>query len=346
MPTEIIADPEVLDEEYIPQGLQCRDAQRIELVHCLSPFKNRIRPYDCLCHGKPGTGKTALVKYVLDQIKENTSALAFYVNCWENKTLSLILDRLVKQTGLVVSEVGYSVKIARLKEKLKNKTCIIALDEVDKLDKKELDDILYMLKELGRIGIVCISNTREYVITLDPRITSRLNLKSINFPPYSEEELLTILKHRVEDCKALYPKSWSNEILEKITELAAGDARVAIQTLRSAAHNAERTNKNRITEEDVDKGYDMVKEIKKKYELERLTPHHKLIVRILKKHGEISSTDFYNFYRREAEKQELRAKSQRSFNNFLTDLIVLNYIEVDRAKVRGNVRLFKCDQSF
>jgi len=42
----------------------------------------------------------------------------------------------------------------------------------------------------------------------------------------------------------------------------------------------------------VNKGYEAVKEIKKKYELERLTPHHKLIFRILKKNGAISSTDF------------------------------------------------------
>jgi len=285
MPAEIVADPDVLEEEYIPQSLPCRDIQRTELVYCLSPFKNRIKPYDCLCHGSPGTGKTALVKYVLDQIRQNTTAQAFYVNCWENRTLSLILDRLVEQVGLVISEVSYCAKISRLKERLKNKTCIIALDEVDKLDRKEMNDVLYMLKELGKIGIVCISNTRKYVITLDERITSRLNLRSIDFPRYSDEELLTILKHRVEDCRALHPKRYSDEILEKIAELASGDARIAIQTLRSAAHNAERASKSEITEEDVEKGYEAVKEIKKKYELDKFTPHHKLIVRILKKHG-------------------------------------------------------------
>jgi len=111
--------------------------------------------------------------------------------------------------------------------------------------------------------------------------------------------------------------------------------------LRSAAHNAERTNKNRITQEDVDKGYEAVKEIKEKYELERLTPHHRLIVRILKKRGEISSTNFYALYKREADTQGLKAKSSRSFNNYVADLIELNYIKVDRAKFRGNIRLFK-----
>jgi len=341
MSTEIIADPNVLEEEYIPQTLPCRDSQRMELVYCLSPFKNRIRPYDCLCHGPPGTGKTALVKYVLDQIRENTTALAFYVNCWENRTLNLILDRLAEQAGIVISEVSYSVKIARLKNKLKNKICMIALDEVDKLDRKDLNDILYMLKELGKVGIVCISNTRKYVITLDPRITSRLNFRSINFPRYSDEELLIILKHRVEGCRALYPKTYSKAILEKIAELAAGDARVAIQTLRSAAYNAERTNKSKITLKDVEEGYEAVKEIKKKYELEKLTSHHRLIIKILNRHKEISSTNFYNLYKLEANKQEMIAKSRRSFNNYLADLIKLNYIKIERAKVRGHIRVFK-----
>ena len=39
---EIIADPEVLEEEYIPQSLPCRDAQRKELVFCLSPYKKEL----------------------------------------------------------------------------------------------------------------------------------------------------------------------------------------------------------------------------------------------------------------------------------------------------------------
>jgi Cdc6-like AAA superfamily ATPase len=165
---------EALEESYILPELPCREAQKKELAFCLSPLQRGLKPFDCLCHGKSGTGKTALIKCVLNQVNENTSVLAFYVNCWENKTLNLILDRLIEQAGIVLSETGYSAKLERLKLKLKNRACIISLDEVDKLEGKALNDILYKLKGLGKVGLVYISNTRKYFLNLDPRVSSRL----------------------------------------------------------------------------------------------------------------------------------------------------------------------------
>jgi len=91
----------------------------------------------------------------------------------------------------------------------------------------------------------------------------------------------------------------------------------------------------------VEEGYEATKEIKKKYELERLTAHHRLIVKILKQCKGISSSDFYEIYKWVAKKRGLNVKSRRSFNNYLTDLIELNCVKVERARVRGNVRLFR-----
>lgn len=338
MPYGIIADPDVLEEDYIPQNISCRESQKKELAFCLSPLERRMKPFDCLCHGKPGTGKTALVRYLLNQLSEVTNVLCFYVNCWENQTLNQILDELLKLMQVPVAERNNSVKIARLKNKIGNKPCVIALDEVDKINQKELNDILYVLKNLGKVGIICISNTRKYFLNLNGRITSRMHFKSVNFPPYSNEELLIILKQRL-DCRALYPNTCSKEILEKIVDLAGGDARIAIQLLRSSALIAEQANKSKITVEDVDRGYEEVKEIKKKYYLDRL-PHHKLIVEIVKKHAGIISSEFYETYRQEARKQGLNPQSQRTFSNYVNELIELGYLKFDRAKTRGNVRLF------
>jgi len=341
MTTEIIADPEVLEEEFIPQNIPCREAQKKELAFCLSPVEKGMKPLDCLCHGKPGTGKTAVVKYILKQIQENSNAFALYVNCWENKTLSSVLDRLVEQLGLIVAEKSYMRKLARVKKKVRDSLCVIVLDEIDKLDRKELNNVIYILKQLGKVGLICISNKREYFLALDPRTTSRLSFKSIKFPPYSNEELFTILKHRVIDCRALYPDTCSKKILEKIADLAAGDARIAIQTLRNSALIGEKSDKAKITHEEVEKAFEEVKEIKRKYYLERLTPHHKLMVEIVKKNPKILSRDFYDVYRRETKRHGLNPKSSRTFSNYVTDLLESGYLEVERAKVRGNVRSFR-----
>jgi cell division control protein 6 len=336
----IIANPEALEENYVPPELPCREAQKKELAFCLSPLQRGLKPFDCLCHGKSGTGKTALVKYVLNQVNENTNALAFYVNCWENKTLNLILNRLIEQAGIILSETGYSAKLERLKLKLKNRACVIALDEVDRLEDKALNDILYMLKGLGKVGLVCISNTRKYFLSLDPRVSSRLSFNSISFPPYSNEELLTILRHRIIDCRALYPNSYSREVLEEIADLACGDARMAIQTLRNSAIIAEKADRTRITLEDVGKAYEEIKEIKKKYMLEKLGEHYKLIYEIVRSSPGITSRELIKIYRNECKNRSLNPKSHRALNNYLNELMALGYIEQERASVKGNVRKF------
>jgi len=89
MTTEIIADPEVLEEEYIPQDIPCRESQKEELAFCLSPVEERMKPLDCLCHGKLGTGKTVLIKYVLQQLSDRLQVFRTevlqqlnYFVCW------------------------------------------------------------------------------------------------------------------------------------------------------------------------------------------------------------------------------------------------------------------------
>jgi Cdc6-like AAA superfamily ATPase len=198
-----------------------------------------------------------------------------------------------------------------------------------------------MLKGMGKVGIICISNTRKYILDVDPRAISRIRLKSINFPQYSDEELLTILKHRVIKCGALFPNTYSNLILERIADLAAGDARIAIQTLKNAAFIAEKSSESCISDQDVSKAYEEVREIKKKYYLERLTPHHKLIVEIVKKNPGILSKDLYDNYVHQAKRSRITPKSMRTMSNYINELIELAYLKVEKARIRGNVRSFK-----
>jgi len=73
----------------------------------------------------------------------------------------------------------------------------------------------------GRVSFLSLASRRE-CSQLDPRITSRVRFRSVNFPPYSDEELLTILNHRVIDCRALFSDMYSIKILRQIAGLAAG----------------------------------------------------------------------------------------------------------------------------
>ena len=91
-----------------------------------------------------------------------------------------------------------------------------------------MNDALYILKGLGRVGVMCISNSRRHFLDLDTRVVSRLRFNFIEFPLYSDNEILAILKHRAEECNALVPESYNTKVLEMITEISSGDARAAI----------------------------------------------------------------------------------------------------------------------
>ncbi|MCK4827658.1 hypothetical protein KA005_68660, partial [bacterium] len=54
---------------------------------------------------------------------------------------------------------------------------------------------------------------------------------------------------------ALHPGSWREKTLNKIATLAEGDARVAIQTLKNAAYNAENDFSKTIREKHIKEGY-------------------------------------------------------------------------------------------
>ncbi|MEM2210255.1 MAG: hypothetical protein QXK35_00385 [Nitrososphaerales archaeon] len=90
----------------------------------------------------------------------------------------------------------------------------------------------------------------------------------------------------------------------------------------------------------MEKAYEEVKEIKNKYMLEKLGEHHKLIYEIVKKNPGIISSDFYESYKKEAIKKGLNPQSSRTFNNYISELIKLGYLRVDRAKIKGNIRSF------
>jgi len=168
-----------------------------------------------------------------------------------------------------------------------------------------------------------------------------LERKPIDFQDQraSVDDLVSILKERAE--WALYPKTWSERILQKIAELSEGDAGVAIQTLKNASHQAEREYKNRIDYEDVRKGWNSAKDLKKTYLLNKLTEHHRLLYGIVKKQKEVLFGKLWSLYLKEYQKIKLRPMAVRTYSIYTNKLIELGLIKAERPLVRGKVSLLK-----
>jgi len=212
---------------------------------------------------------------MFQEFKREAYVSGVYVNCWENNSYYSVLDKLVRELRILGAEkLNTSYKLERLELFLGNKPFVIVLDEIDQPKAKERDSIIYNLCNIGNVGLVCVCNSRSVLYSMDERIRSRLNAKQIEFNPYTEDDLAYILEKAE---LALHPDSWKRKTLTRIASLAEGDARVAIQTMKNAAYNAENDLRQKIKENHIREGYNSAKDIKKTYLLNKLTTHHRLL---------------------------------------------------------------------
>jgi cell division control protein 6 len=71
----LIKNRKILTIDYIPQKLQFRDEETTTIAQTLSVSLKGARPSNLLLFGKPGTGKTAVVKNVINKFKEKSTEL-------------------------------------------------------------------------------------------------------------------------------------------------------------------------------------------------------------------------------------------------------------------------------
>ncbi|MBW2031646.1 MAG: orc1/cdc6 family replication initiation protein, partial [Deltaproteobacteria bacterium] len=100
----ILADVDVLDEEFLLEDTQVREEQIRELWFCLSPLEKGKNPLNCWIYGEPGTGKTAIARFVLSQFVSVTPVKMVYINCWEKNTFYGVLDRVITELRILGPE--------------------------------------------------------------------------------------------------------------------------------------------------------------------------------------------------------------------------------------------------
>lgn len=336
----IVRDSDLLNENYAISNISSREAQMRKLTRCLSPAMKGKKPVHAWIFGRPGTGKTLVSRHILKKMEKESHVKGVYINCWENSSYYSVLDKIVRILRILRAEkLNTSYKLERLKHCLRNRPFIIILDEIDKPKRYERDSIIYNLCNAGKIGLIFICNSPFVLYSLDERIRSRLNAKQVEFNPYSKSELMRILKQRAK--LAINSKAWSFKTIKKIAELADGDARVAIQTLKNAALNAENDFSNMIKEKHVKEGFNSAKELKKSYLLNKLSSHHRLLLDLVKEKKAIHSGHLWKVYMERCAKLKKQPIALRTFSEYMNKLIELDLIQWDRALVRGKVRVFR-----
>ncbi|MFO7834724.1 MAG: ORC1-type DNA replication protein [Halohasta sp.] len=215
---------------------------------------------------------------------------------------------------------------------------VIMLDEIDKLVEKSGDDTLYNLSRMNseltnsRISIMGISNDLKFTDFLDPRVKSSLGEEEIVFPPYDATQLRDILQHRAD--VAFKSEAFTSDVIPLCAAFAAqehGDARRALDLLRTAGELAERSQADLIEETHVRQAQDKI-ELDRVVEVVRTLPTQSKIVLfsiiLLEKNGvhNINTGEVFNIYKRLCEEIDADVLTQRRVTDLISELDMLGIV--------------------
>lgn len=341
---QIFKNENVFLPEYLPEELLHRETELREIVFAVKSLEEQRKPPSILIYGPPGTGKTCTAKYIVKEFSEYSQrAKPTYVNCWQNNTRYAIIAKVAQAMNALVPTTGVSVDdiIVRAKEAYEEhrRVPLVILDEVDILQKKNEEDVLYDLLRMNEIygipvGLIMITNDVSFLSKLDRRIRSSLAQNAVEFASYGPQQIKDILRERAK--MGIFPGAYNEEIIGACAGFSAknnGDARIGIALLWMAGKNAEKKGKNKIELEDIETAKSKVEVgLSESKQEVRLSPEDKKILDMIKKAGEITSGDLYG-------KLEM---NDRTIRNHLVALEAGGFIESEeRNSKNGRTRIFR-----
>ena len=361
----IIKNRDILHFTYIPNIIYHRNLEQEKVTQSLLPILKQSRPSNLLVYGKPGTGKTLVVRKVISKIQERVEKSKFpiklvYSNSKEETTLYGLLVSLGRQlglsekelptTGLAISEV-FKRLLNRINEDKLN--AIFVIDEIDylaQLVSKTGKDILYQLTRAnerirkGSLTLVGISNDLTFKEKLDPRVISSLGEEEIVFTNYDVEQIKKILDERITE--AFVENSVEEPALNLCAALAGGehgDARRAIDLIRVAGEIAERQQVDKVTTDHIREASLKIEENKEETALKSYPLHEKLVIIAIMKANGPSTGEIYSSYKNLCKivgKDEL---TQRRITQMLSEIELSGIISgrLIHQGIHGRTKKFK-----
>ena len=336
----IFRSKDVLQLSYVPDSLPHRENQIEQLASMLAPALRMEVPSNILIYGKPGTGKTATVKFVGSELErvaadKGMPVRFIYVNAGLKKLtdteyrlyahLSNLLGRPFPHTGLPTSQ-ALETFLEAVDDQ--NAIVILVIDEMDTLVSKN-PDVLYTLSRMNselrksKVSLIGITNDLGVLSSADARTRSSMSEEDLIFSPYNADQIADILKER--SVEAFFEDVLGSESLLFVAAHAAqshGDARRALELLRVSGELAERAGKQKVEREFVLKAIEKLDSDHAVSVARTLPQHNKIILKaILNMSSEppLFTGDIYEEYEKMAAESGLGPLTLRRVSDILNE---------------------------
>ncbi|MFY9796698.1 MAG: AAA family ATPase [Candidatus Nitrosopolaris sp.] len=351
----LIKNRRTLTIDYVPEKLPFRDEETKTVAQTLSVVLKGARPSNLLLFGKPGTGKTAVIKNVVQRLHKKAKDLGIevtvpFVNAKTANTGYKVLYEIAENMGinneeekkLQVHFTGLSMgeatdRILDFIQKKKKLHVVLIIDEVDSLVDRNGDGILYnftraneQISEGGFISLIGISNSLTFKDKLDPRVRSSLSEEEMVFNPYTVEQLRKILTDRVK--LAFNEDVISGAAINLCAAMAGkenGDARKAIDLLRVAAEIAERERLTNVEEKHIRLAQEKIEKDTNYEVLKNSTTHTKLVILAILKSKNGNTGEVYEIYSSLCSNAEHEPLTQRRITQIISELDQLGLVTSD-----------------
>jgi archaeal cell division control protein 6 len=350
----LIKDRKTLTIDYVPENLPFRDEEARTIAQTLSIVLKGARPSNLLLFGKPGTGKTAVIKNIIKRLQKKAKELEIdvivpFVNAKTANTAYKVLYKIAEEMGINKGEKKQQVYFTGLSmgeatdrildfiQKKKKLHVILVIDEIDSLVDKNGDDILYnftraneRMYEGGFISLIGISNSLTFKDKLDPRVRSSLSEEEMVFNPYTILQLQKILSDRAK--LAFNDYAISTAAINLCAAMAGkenGDARKAIDLLRVAAEIAERERASAVQEIHIRQAQEKIEKDTNYEVLRNSTTHTKIVLLAIMKSKNGNTGDVYETYSSLCKYSEHEPLTQRRITQIVSELDQLGLVRTD-----------------
>ncbi|KAL9014530.1 MAG: hypothetical protein Q9173_000831 [Seirophora scorigena] len=195
-----------------PGRLVGRESERKQLDAFIRDGINRQAGRSLYVSGPPGTGKSALVSEVCQDLPDSPMLRKAFINCMSVKTAGdvhkTLVNVLLQERDVTTMTQDGLYALMTPKAKSPGPVYLVVLDEIDHLLNLDLDE-LYNLFELAllrtsRLVLIGIANALDLTDRFLPRLKAR-NLKPqlLPFLPYSAPQITSVITEKL---RALLPK--------------------------------------------------------------------------------------------------------------------------------------------